>query len=174
MLKKKICLLGYYGVGKTSLVAKFVSGMFSEKYLTTVGAKVDKKTLQVDGQAVTLMLWDLAGQEDGAPIKLNSVRDAGGILLVADGLRAKTLAAAVEIQQRAHIEFGRLPFLLLLNKADLRAQWEVQDADIADLQARGWNILSTSAKTGQNVEGAFLQLAKALLKADEDREEDDA
>ena len=57
MLKKKICMLGYYGVGKTSLVSQFVNQMFADKYQTTVGVKIDKKVVQVDGQEVTLMLW---------------------------------------------------------------------------------------------------------------------
>ncbi len=62
MLKKKICMLGYFGVGKTSLVSRFVRSMFADRYQTTVGVKIDKKVLSVDGRDVTLMLWDLAGE----------------------------------------------------------------------------------------------------------------
>lgn len=94
MLKKKICLLGSYGVGKTSLVGRFVHSMFADKYHTTVGVKIDKKVLTVGGEEVTLMLWDMAGEEDGAPVKLNQVKDASGYLLVADGTRGKTLDVA--------------------------------------------------------------------------------
>jgi GTPase SAR1 family protein len=71
MLKKKICMLGSYGVGKTSLVGRFVRSMFDDKYHTTVGVKIDKKVLSIEDQEVTLMLWDMAGEEDGAPVKLN-------------------------------------------------------------------------------------------------------
>ena len=85
MQKKKICMLGSYGVGKTSLVARFISSMFADKYQTTVGVKIDKKILTVDGEEVTLMLWDMAGEEDNAPVKLNQVKDASGYLLVVDG-----------------------------------------------------------------------------------------
>ena len=64
MIQKKVCLVGTSGVGKTSLVAKFVHSIFSDKYLTTVGVKIDKKTVTVDGNEVMLMIWDLAGDDD--------------------------------------------------------------------------------------------------------------
>ena len=67
---------------------------------TTVGVKIDKKTVQLEGRDVTLMLWDVAGEEDDAPVKLSHIRGASGYLLVADGRRAKTLDAALRIQQR--------------------------------------------------------------------------
>src|SRR3984957_778609 len=110
MLKKKICVLGSYGVGKTSLVGRFVHSMFADKYHTTVGVKIDKKVLAVDGEEVTLMLWDMAGEEEGAPVKLNQVRDASGYLLVVDGTRSRTLDVARGIQQRAEAEVGARPF----------------------------------------------------------------
>src|SRR5277367_2211244 len=106
MLKKKICLLGSYGVGKTSLVARFVHSMFADKYHTTVGVKIDKKVLEVEGHELTLMLWDMAGEEDGAPVKLNQVKDASGYLLVVDGTRSKTLEVARGIQERIALEIG--------------------------------------------------------------------
>ncbi len=173
MLKKKICMLGYYGVGKTSLVARFVSQLFSDKYQTTVGVKIDKKVVTVEGREVTLMLWDIAGEEDDTPVKLNYVRDASGYLLVLDGCRRKTLDAAVSIQQRVESEIGRRPFFLLANKADERANWEVSDAALLDLTARGWNVIETSAKTGDRVDGAFMALAAAMLKAQDEGGEDD-
>ncbi len=119
-LKKKICLLGSFGVGKTSLVARFVHSIFSDKYHTTVGVKIDKKVISVGSDEITLMIWDMAGEEDSAPVKLNQVHDASGYLLVADGTRRKTLDIARDIQQRVESEIGKQPFLLLVNKADLR------------------------------------------------------
>lgn len=175
MLKKKICMLGSYGVGKTSLVARFVHSMFTDKYQTTVGVKIDKKELHVDGLDLTLMLWDMAGEEDNAPVKLNQVRDAAGYLLVVDGCRSKTLEVALSIQQRVETEIGKRPFLLLANKADERPTWEIQDSAWEELSGRGWGILETSAKTGERVEEAFLTLASGILKAQDDdaSEEDD-
>ena len=173
-ITKKICMLGYYGVGKTSLVSQFVNNMFSDKYQTTVGVKIDKKVVQVEGQEVTLMLWDVAGEEDNTPVKISHVKDASGYLLVLDGRRRKTLEAAVSIQQRVETEVGKVPFLLLANKNDERASWEVSDADLADLATGGWTVMETSAKTGERVEEAFLTLTGDMLKCrDEDAEDDD-
>jgi small GTP-binding protein len=173
MTKKKICLLGSYGVGKTSLVARFVHSMFADKYHTTVGVKIDKKVLDVEGRELTLMLWDMAGEEDGAPVKLNQVKDASGYFLVVDGTRGKTLDIACSIQQRVETEIGSRPFLLLVNKADLRETWEIPDTRWADLASAGWTILETSAKSGQHVEEAFATLSSRMLQAQADDSEDD-
>jgi small GTP-binding protein len=173
MLKKKICMLGYYGVGKTSLVSQFVNHLFSDKYQTTVGVKIDKKALDVAGLEVTLMLWDVAGEEDDAPVNLKHVRGASGYLLVVDGRRRKTLDAALRIQQRVESEIGQCPFLLLVNKSDERASWEIADAALAELAARGWIVLETSAKTGERVEEAFLTLATGMLKTQDQGDGED-
>ena len=157
-------MLGSFGVGKTSLVARYVHSMFADKYHTTVGVKIDKKVLSVDGRDVTLMLWDMAGEEENSPVKLNQVRDAAGYFLVIDGMRTKTLDVARGIQQRVEGEIGPRPFLLLANKADERANWEISDTVFDELNGQGWNILETSAKTGQQVEEAFLTLTSRILK----------
>jgi small GTP-binding protein len=173
MLKKKICLLGSYGVGKTSLVARFVRSMFDDKYHTTVGVKIDKKIVTALDQEVTLMLWDMAGEEDGAPVKLNQVKDASGYLLVIDGTRARTLEIARDIQRRVETELGPRPFLALINKADLRPSWEVPDSEWAALSATGWTLLETSAKSGQHVEQAFLALTERILQVPAGDDDDD-
>jgi small GTP-binding protein len=171
MLKKKICVLGSYGVGKTSLVGRFVHSMFADKYHTTVGVKIDKKVLTVKGEEVTLMLWDMAGEEEGAPVKLNQVKDASGYLLVADGTRGKTLDIARSIQQRVEKEIGTRPFVLLVNKADLRETWEIPEAAWSELANSGWTVLETSAKSGERVEEAFLMLSTRMLAAQNDGSE---
>ena len=173
MLKKKICMLGSFGVGKTSLVARYVHSMFADKYHTTVGVKIDKKVVSVDGREVTLMLWDMAGEEDGAPVKLNQVRDASGYFLVVDGRRSKTLDIARSIQMRVEGELGPRPFLLLANKADERPDWEIPEGAWEELNRRNWTILETSAKTGQQVEEAFQMLASRILKAQDDESQAD-
>jgi small GTP-binding protein len=172
-LKKKICLLGSFGVGKTSLVARFVHSLFSDKYHTTIGVKIDKKVVNLDGDEVTLMIWDMAGEEDAAPVKLNQVHDASGYLLVADGTRRNTLDIACDIQQRVEREIGKQPFLLLVNKVDLRDTWEIKDSEWSELTARGWIVLETSARTGEHVEEAFLALTSSILKARNDSSSED-
>jgi small GTP-binding protein len=173
MQKKKICMLGSFGVGKTSLVARYVHSMFSDNYHTTVGVKIDKKLLSLNGHEITLMLWDMAGEEDGAPVRLNQVRDASGYFLVVDGGRNKTLEVARSIQERVVGELGSRPFLLLANKADERSKWEIPDTAWEELKGSGWTILETSAKTGQGVEEAFLSLTASILEAQNDSEEAD-
>jgi len=76
MIKKKICMLGVFAVGKTSLVQRFVKSMFSEKYLTTVGVKIDKKTIEVKGKIVELMLWDLQGEDEFQKLNATYLRGA--------------------------------------------------------------------------------------------------
>ena len=158
-LQRKLCMLGGFAVGKTSLVRRFVHSVFSDTYLTTVGVKIDKKTVELAGKTVNLILWDLAGEDDLASLRMTYLRGAAGYLLIADGTRPATLDVARSLNQRVEAEFGKLPFALLLNKSDLRDQWVIGDAEIAGLNERGWWIRSSSAMTGEGVEEAFRDLA---------------
>jgi len=160
MLKKKICMVGAFGVGKTSLVRRFVDSMFDERYFSTVGVRIDRKDVTLEAASVTLMLWDLEGEDEVAQVKVSHLRGASGYILVVDGCRAATLAKAAELQRRITQQLGPLPFVLALNKADLRDQWEVQGAALEELQ---WPTFETSAKAGSGVEEMFLALARKLL-----------
>jgi small GTP-binding protein len=161
MLKKKICMVGQFGVGKTSLVRRFVDSIFDERYHSSIGVKIDRKDVTVGPDSVTLMLWDLAGEDDLAQLNVSHLRGAAGYILVADGCRAASLAKAVELQQRIADQLGPLPFVLVLNKADLREQWEVQAAAISE---QGWTTFETSAKAGSGVDEMFYALAGKLLE----------
>jgi len=110
------------------------------------------------------MLWDMAGEEEGLPIRMNHLRGAAGYLLVADGTRATTMDVALDIHQRIGQEIGSLPHILLVNKKDQHEQWEIADSSIDDLRGRGWTISATSAKTGEQVEEAFATLASRILQ----------
>jgi small GTP-binding protein len=163
MIHKKICMLGGFAVGKTSLVARYVTSIFSEKYLTTVGVKIDKKQVSVDGKDVTLMLWDIYGQDDFQNIQASQLRGMSGYLLVVDGTRRATLETARQVQAKATAAVGDVPFILLLNKSDLAAQWELDEQTFFKLAEQGWHVIRTSAKTGDGVEEAFLSLTRAML-----------
>ena len=160
MLKKKICIVGSFGVGKTSLVRRFVDSIFDESYLATVGVKIDRKDVTIGPTSVTLVLWDLAGEDDLAQLNVSHLRGSSGYILVADGCRATTLAKAIDIQGRIAQILGPLPFVIVVNKADLRDQWEVKDATVEE---RGWTTFETSAKAGSGVEEMFQRLAEKLL-----------
>lgn len=158
-LQKKICMIGGFSVGKTSLIKRYVHSVFSEAYLTTVGVKIDKKTVTLPDRTVNLILWDLAGEDDINSFRMTNMRGAAGYVLVADGTRPSTLDAALSLRQRVEAEYGSLPFVLLLNKNDLKEQWAIGDAEIAELRQNGWWVRLSSARTGEGVEDAFKDLA---------------
>jgi small GTP-binding protein len=163
MLQKKICMLGSFSVGKTSLVTRFVQSIFSDRYLTTVGVKIDKKLMSVGGQDVTLMLWDLYGEDEYQKIRMSYLRGGSGYLLVVDGTRPATLDTALAIQEEAQKNFGPTPFVIALNKCDLTDEWEISGEREAELAGWARKVIRTSAKTGEGVECAFEALAKAMI-----------
>jgi nucleoside-triphosphatase THEP1 len=107
MIQKKVCMVGTSGVGKTSLVAKFVHSIFSDKYLTAVGVKIDKKTVTVDGNEVMLMIWDLAGDDVTIPItddgKIAEIVACGQREVARSGASLRVGAAS----EGAEIKFAR-------------------------------------------------------------------
>ena len=163
MLTKKICLLGSFSVGKTSLVARFVQSVFSEEYLTTVGVKVDKKIVLSGDQEMMLMIWDLAGDDDFQRMNLNFLRGSAGIIYVADGTRPASVDAVLDLRDRVRTNLGDLPSVLALNKADLVDAWQIDEARLAQLLDGGWGARKTSAKDGSNVEETFSELASRML-----------
>ena len=154
VLQKKICMLGGFSVGKTSLVKRYVQSVFSETYLTTVGVKIDKKTVDLSDRIVNLILWDLAGEDDINTFRMTNMRGAAGYVLVADGTRPSTLDVALSLRQRVEAEYGPLPFVLLLNKSDLKEQWAIGDAEVEGLRQNGCWVQPSSARTGEGVEDA--------------------
>lgn len=159
---RKVCLIGTSAVGKTSLVSRFVRGQFSERYLTTIGVKIDRKAVEVDGATVDFVVWDLNGEDRFQDLQIDRLRGASGYLLVADGTRRDTLGEAVSLHDRIEAAYGPLPFVLALNKADLVHDWDLTAADLAPLDAARWPTVRTSARTGEGVEEAFLALARRL------------
>ena len=166
-IQKKVCMAGSFGVGKTSLVRRYVESIFDEHYHTTIGVKIDKKEVLVEGQPVTMVLWDLAGRDDLAQVRKSHLRGAAGFILVADGTRAHTLDTAIELQERITYETGPVPFVLALNKADMTKEWEIRDPALDPVRSKAWTYLLTSARTGRSVEELFLNLAKKMLKPKE-------
>lgn len=164
MIQKKICMVGAFAVGKTSLIKRFVKSIFDEKYLTTVGVKIDKKIVEVDGQKVMLVLWDMEGQDCFHTINTSYLRGASGYLLVADGTRGETLEDAVKLRACVEKEIGQIPFLLLVNKSDLTKAWEIGEDALHSLSDSGVEVVITSAKTGSGVENAFSDLSRRMLE----------
>jgi small GTP-binding protein len=161
-LQKKICVLGAFSVGKTSLVKRYVESVFSEAYLTTVGVKIDKKTVTLADRVVHLILWDVAGEDDVSSLRMSYLRGSAGYILVADGTRPATLEVALSLRRRVEADYGPLPFALLMNKHDLVDQWQIRDTELEALRRDGWWARWSSALTGEGVEDAFQDLAQRV------------
>ncbi len=164
MVKAKVCMLGAFSVGKTSLVSRYVYSMFSEKYLTTVGVKIDKKVVGAGAREVTLVIWDLYGEDSVQAGNTSYLRGTSGYLLVVDGTRPETLAVADRLRRRVIESVGDVPFVLLLNKSDLTEDWRLSEEALAPWRTIGCPILRTSAKSGVGIEDAFTTLADGLLE----------
>lgn len=162
MMQKKVCLLGAFAVGKTSLVSRFVQSIFSEKYHTTIGVKIDRKVVPVGEQEWQLILWDLAGEDEFLQLRTSYVRGSSGYLLVVDGTRKATLDVALSLQKRVSEILGNVPFVIVFNKADLMSEWEMPQHITEDLFDRAWDWVMASAKTGEGVEEAFHILVRKM------------
>ena len=163
VLQKKVCLLGSFAVGKTSLVSRSVKGIFSDKYLSTMGVKIDRKSLQLDDVTVNMMLWDVHGEESNKKVPAAYMRGSAAYLLVIDGTRIASVDAARELHSRMKSEVGDVPFVVLLNKVDLKDEWQLSDTDVTAMKDDGWECYVTSAFSGENVEEAFSHLALQLI-----------
>ncbi|MBD2447654.1 GTP-binding protein [Nostoc sp. FACHB-152] len=163
MLQKKVCMVGAFATGKTSLISQFVFSIFSDKYHTTVGVKIDKKVMDVQGRNINLILWDLYGEDEFLKIRISYLRGSSGYILVVDGTRHNTLDKAFELQKKVEDSIGKVPFILVLNKWDLTDEWEIEAHELDAMIQQGWTVIKTSAKTGQGVEEVFQTLTNKML-----------
>jgi len=164
MIRHKICLLGSFAVGKTSLVQRFIKGIFSEKYLTTLGVKIDKKSILINDIEMEFIIWDLAGEDEFITVRESYLRGTSGYFLVVDGMRPETLKTALLLFETMQKQNKLLPFVLLINKSDIKSQWTIDMKQIDKLQASGWQVVETSAKNNEGVTESFQLLAAALFK----------
>jgi len=163
MIQKKICMLGATGVGKTSLVRQFVQSIFSDKYHSTIGVKIDKKVVSIDESDMMMMLWDVQGEDEDFKVSPSFLRGASGFLLVVDLTRHETLVTAYSILKMIERDVGNLPFLVLFNKNDLSEERNIDESEMLEISGAEEKVLLTSAKTGEKVEEAFVNLAKQML-----------
>lgn len=164
MIQKKVCMVGVFGTGKTSLVRQYVHSIFTVKYHSTVGVKIDRKTVEAGGTPVSLVLWDVAGRDQSQDIPASYLKGSHAFLFVADGTRRETYDQLADLRRLARSAAGDVPSMVALNKADLKDEWCLADRDEAALTGDGWHFQRTSAKTGDGVEAAFGWLADAMLR----------
>lgn len=161
---RKLCMLGDFGVGKTSLVARFVRSTFSEKYLTTVGVKVDSKEVVLPGcDPLKLVIWDIAGRSALDALSMNYLRGAAALLLVADGTREGSLRSALDLLMQSRSILPNALVTLAINKLDLVERWEVTPATLIELR-RNLSLFETSASSGDGVEEMFADIAARLVR----------
>ena len=165
MIQKKVCMVGVFATGKTSLVQRFVHSLFSTKYHSTVGVKIDRKQVQVGTEQVNLLLWDIEGRTADQEIPESYLKGAHAVFYVADGTRRETVDQLFSLRDHVRSAAGDVPSIVALNKHDLKDQWIVTAADTAKLITGGFHALTTSAKSGEGVEDAFRWLATATLTA---------
>ena len=173
-LSKKVCLLGDFAVGKTSLVRRFVYDLFDDKYISTMGVKVSRKVVSLprgeDVLELTMMLWDLAGGEEFDRVRTSYLRGAAGAVVVCDLTRPETLEALQTYADELWAVSPGAYVIVAANKHDLvealaseGQAWtspEQVEAAAADLGA-AWHL--TSAKTGEGVEALFQHLGRLLV-----------
>lgn len=157
-ISKKIVLLGNEGVGKTSLVKRYVHSIFNDEYLTTIGIKISKKSVTVGDVEVNLMLWDIAGNMMSKTLYNNYLQGAHGVFLICDAMRPQTYESIIQ-ERDTHLanDFKNTKTAVIVNKSDL-----VVDDPEKHLAGYEYDFL-TSAKNGNNVELAFQKMAESIL-----------
>ncbi len=165
MLQKKICMLGSFAVGKTSLVRRYVDSIFSENYVTTIGVKIDKKVISTQHTNLALILWDVYGEDNHQSVLPSYLRGMAAYILVIDPSRPATFDSAKKLHSLVLDTLGPKPFILVLNKSDLKSEWEIDDAIFAELSADAVATIETSAKTDTGVDEVFATIASTFVKA---------
>jgi small GTP-binding protein len=167
---KKVCIVGSGGVGKTSRIKRLILNIFDDKYLKTLGTKVSKKAITVEYPErdlnidLTLLVWDIMGQETFRPLLQDSYfYGAGGCIAVCDSTRIITLENLNQWIDSLYKIAGKVPLIFLANKNDLKDTQQI-DENMLQSFATKYNAPAyfTSARTGDNVEKAFIEIGKLV------------
>ena len=160
----KITLLGEKNVGKTSLVYRYIENKFRESYKATLGVNLLKKDMEVDGNSVSAQIWDLGGQDSFKSLRKLYLEGANGALVMFDLTERKTFEKLNEWVESFKEARGEQPIVLIGNKSDLENQRKITDMEASNYaKENNMELMLTSAKTGQNVEEAFIKLTKRIL-----------
>jgi len=168
-VKAKLCLVGETGVGKTSLIRRFVTDKFDDRYIATVGTKITKKSIDIvwrdSPRTLDMTVWDIMGEKGFRTLlKEAYFHGSQGIIAVCDLTRPDTLFDLSGWVNVAVKEVGDVPIVFMGNKNDLSKEKNVDEDDLAKLSAIHKSpYYLTSAKTGENVEVAFKTLSKAMV-----------
>ncbi len=163
-LRRKVCLLGAPGVGKTSLVRRFVENEFDQDHDSSIAMTISKGTIEVGDISLEMMLWDPEGSEARGQFNRSFISGASGLVFVVDGTKPGTLDHLLEAQTKGRGFIGARPAILMVNKADLTADFALTKAQVDAAGKLDWPLVRASAKSGDNVDGAFTKLAELMLE----------
>jgi small GTP-binding protein len=167
-ISKKICLVGDFGVGKTSLIRRFVDRQFSDKYLSTVGVKISKKKVDLsEEKSVQLLIWDLEGHTKFKAIAPSYLQGASGAIIAADVTRQETIDNCTERLQLFLSVNPKGIAIFALNKADLIEPEKVQLLLENVKKEQPEQVIATycsSAKTGENVDEMFHLISQQMIE----------
>jgi len=172
VVKLKLCLAGEPAVGKSSLIKRFVLDTYDDRYIATLGTKVIKKTVRLVDQMTSrpvkadLIIWDVMGTRSIRDLlKEAYYHGAHGVMAVLDLSRRETMYELDSWSKAIQTVAGTLPTQVVANKIDLIEQRQITDDDLHRFcAARGWKFVTTSAKTGENVEQAFVTLGQVVVE----------
>lgn len=159
-VSKKIVLIGHFGVGKTSLIRRYVDSAFSEDYLVTLGVQVKKKEVSVAGKSVNLIIWDLEGNAKVEEMRASYLLGSDAILYVFDLTRPITFNNLNANLDYIKNKFLNVPILVVGNKVDL---FEPENLDEFLTKNKLEDAIVSSAKNGTNVNLMFEKLAEQLV-----------
>ncbi len=166
-ISHKVCLLGDFAVGKTSLVRRFVYDRFDDRYISTIGVKVSRKPIVVPGAEgpvdLRLMLWDLAGSEEFDALRASYLRGAAGAILVCDLLRSETVDSLMTYRVQLGEASPDARVVIAANKIDLAPDARVQALVTVVAETLGAPLTYTSARDGTGVESLFRTLGVLLV-----------
>ncbi|NVM52790.1 MAG: GTP-binding protein [Candidatus Helarchaeota archaeon] len=155
----KLILFGNIAVGKTSLVERFIHDRFNETYITTLGYNVFEKQIVHDNNILSLMIYDIGGQEKFRELREKYANGADMAFIIYDVTDRNSFNAVPDWKKDLFEFAGEIPFIIIGNKIDLEHKIPEGDAMKLSYEINALDFFETSAKTGQGVENAFNLLA---------------
>jgi len=162
---KKVCILGDPGVGKTSVINRYVKNVFSPDYLSTIGANVSTKELTLEGTHLIMSIWDIAGQQTSRSLSASHYNGSGGAVFVYDLTSQPSFDGLIQWEYQIKKVLKDVPHIFIANKTDLAEGMTIPETRLPVAHKVKPNFFMVSAKTGEGLAAAFDYLGKQMLKS---------